>query len=247
MKNDFILIFISPLALLVALETFFFWPAFFVWSILLATIIIASSVKMIAGGRLFSPSFYLGIALPILFSVSLSAYSLLLSKRAIVQVLIISSAIFFFYYLKNINKENNERFIENISSYGGFLVVFAFFSFLYGIRTFLGVPILDLVFGGVCVSAILTAQIFWANRIKLSVSMPYLLITCLIMVQLSWSLYFLPLGHNFLGLILAICYYMTIGIIKPSLRGALSKKTVKLYLICGLSSISALLLAAKWI
>jgi hypothetical protein len=247
MKNDFILIFIAPLAVLGGLELYFFWPNLFYFGISLAVIAILVAVKRITKEKLLSGSLWLSAALPLSFIISISAYSLILANRMAVQLYIFAAAIFLFYYLKNISREGNERFLENISSYGGFLTSFLFFSFLYGIKTFLGVPILELVAASTFLVAALTAQVFWANRIKISSALPHLLIICLIMTQLSWSLYFLSLAHNFLGLILAICYYIAIGIVKPFLRGALSKKTVKLYLICGLSSITLVLLAAKWI
>lgn len=247
MGNTFVFIFLAPLALIGFFEIYFIKPDFFFWVLILVNATIVFSLKKVKGGRFFSKEFGHSLILPLLFVNSVAAYSLIVPYRLVSQILFLTSAVFIFYYFKNIGRENNERFLENISSYGGFLAVFFFFSFFYGLKAFLGTPIWILILATTILTTIAIFEVLWANRIPLQKGSVYIFLACLLIVQLAWALYFLPLSYNFLGLVLAICYYIIIGVAKPLLRGALSKKTVKLYLICGLASISAVLLAAKWL
>jgi len=64
---------------------------------------------------------------------------------------------------------------------------------------------------------------------------------------LAWAASFTSLSFYILGLILAVCYYILIGLIRFYLLGRLTRQTIKLYLIFGLSSIFLVLLTAKWI
>lgn len=247
MGNNFIFIFLAPLLILSFFEIFFFKPSFFYWALAMVNLTIVISLKKIGGRKIFSWEFWKSFILPFIFINSLAAYSLILSTKAIAHILFSADAIFIFYYLKNIGRENNERFLENISSYGGFLTVFFSLSFLYGLKSFLGIPVLFLITASIIVILLAVYEVLWANRIPLKFGGVYLFLVSLLLIQLTWVLYFLPLSYNFLGLIMAICYYIIIGIIKPFLRGALTKKTVKLYLICGLAGITAVLLSAKWL
>jgi len=64
---------------------------------------------------------------------------------------------------------------------------------------------------------------------------------------LAWSVSFLTLSYYVLGLIVAICYYVLIGLVKAYLLDNLSAKTVKWYLIFGFLALILVLLTARWI
>jgi hypothetical protein len=74
----------------------------------------------------------------------------------------------------------------------------------------------------------------------------FIIIGSLILLEMAWSISFLPLNFNIIGLILAICYYMTVGFIKYYLFDNLNKKIVKSYLLIGFGSIFILFLTARW-
>ena len=247
MKNDFIFIFLAPSTTLLLLEILSFKPNLFFWILASLSLALVFFLKKIDGHSLFSLKFWLNLILPLLFVLSIAGYSLILPSRMAAQTIFIVAAIFVFYYFKNINRENNGPFLENISSYGGFLILFFSFSLFYGLKSFLGAPMLHPIAASMILTALVVTEVFWMNRISFRSAAPYIILICLIILQLSWSLYFLSLGHNFLGLILAISYYIAIGVVKPFLRGALTRKTIKLYLICGFGAILAVLLSTKWL
>jgi len=74
-----------------------------------------------------------------------------------------------------------------------------------------------------------------------------MLLVCLVLVELAWSISFLTLSYYILGLILAICYYILIGLVRFYLLGTLDKKIAKLYLIYGFGALLIVLLTSRWI
>jgi hypothetical protein len=68
----------------------------------------------------------------------------------------------------------------------------------------------------------------------------------LILVELFWSISFLPFNYNITGLILAVCYYVIIGLVKNHLLGKLDAAKVKMYLILGGVSLFLIMLTARW-
>jgi len=75
----------------------------------------------------------------------------------------------------------------------------------------------------------------------------YILIGCLVMVELAWSISFLPFNYIVAGLILSICYYILINLIRNYLLGELNSKKVRIYLIIGLIGIVFALLTSRWL
>ena len=136
--------------------------------------------------------------------------------------------------------------IENISSYINWLTFFLLAATVYGLASFLNLPISWLVLIMISLTSLLVYQIIWANKIELMPSLPYILISCLILVELFWSISFLPFNYNISGLSLAICYYVVIGLVKNHLLLKLDAAKVKMYLILGSISLLLILSTAKW-
>jgi hypothetical protein len=247
MKKSLFFLFFTPVAVLFLYEFFCFYPKWFYLSILLIFIFLAIAIKKVVGGRFFSSDFLATLGLPLLFCLSSAAYSLMTPAMVVRQVIFVLTAIFIFLYLRNIGKEDKGVSVENIFSYASFLLVFFAFSFFYGLKVFLGIPMLYLVGLMMVLIILVLLDVFWANRIPARSSLVYVFLVSLLITQLSWSLYFLSLPYVFSGLILAIFYYIVIGIVKPFLRGSLTKKTVKVYLICGFSGIVVALFSAQWL
>ena len=96
------------------------------------------------------------------------------------------------------------------------------------------------------VSVIVIYEALWENKINFREAFVFIIIGSLILLEMAWSISFLPLNFNIIGLILAICYYMITGFIKYYLLDNLNKKIVKSYLLIGFGSIFILLLTARW-
>ena len=190
--------------------------------------------------------------MPAVMSVAVMSYSVFLSFKLIIQLLYFFNLVFLYLYLRYVyyyllNPLAYEVFsIENISSYINWLTFFLLAATVYGLASFLNLPISWLVLIMISLTSLLVYQIIWANKIELMPSLPYILISCLILVELFWSISFLPFNYNISGLSLAICYYVVIGLVKNHLLLKLDAAKVKMYLILGSISLLLILSTAKW-
>jgi hypothetical protein len=243
----YLFIFLTPLLNFFLFEAFFFRPKLFYIALIVSSLLIMLAVRKITGKKINQRDFWNFSILPLLFSGVIAAYSLIITNHPFIHLLFILNLLSSLYYLKNIYQGERSEFLENFSSYGNFLIAFFSFSAIYGLKTFLNVPIWILIIAAAAVIILIIYQIFWANGVAVKANIFFIFIACLILTQLAWALYFLPFSYNVLGLILAICYYMQIGLIKLCLSQKLTIRNIKLYLISGLSGIFLILLTAKWI
>jgi hypothetical protein len=242
----FLLIFIIPAVNFLLFELFFFRPGAFYGALALSILLIIAAVGKITGKKIKEREFWNLCILPVLFSGSIAAYSLLTANLFLVHFLFALNFFFTLYYLFNIRQNGREEFLENVSAYGNFLTAFFIFSVIYGLKDFLNAPVWILILAAAAAVALIVYQVLWANKIAAASSAAYIFLSSLVITQLAWSLYFLPFNYNALGLILAACYYMLIGLVKSSLAGKLNPKAARLYLVFGLSAIFLAMLTANW-
>ncbi|MFH1523149.1 MAG: hypothetical protein ABIE43_05035 [Patescibacteria group bacterium] len=255
MKFYRILILVTPLIILLLFEFFVIFPKAIYFLLILANLVIFFTIWVLhkhslnQGGR----KFYLSATVqPALFLTTLAFYSVLISNKIVIQSLFLANSFFIYFYLRNfyyyIFKPNyyKSQILENISSYGNFLIIFFLSSFTFGLQSFLNIPIWILITIILPIIALVIYNVMWINKINFKIGFIYILVSCLILTEISWSLSFLPLNYNISGLVLAICYYVIVGLIRYYLRGDLNKRIVKFYLSFGLISISLILLTARW-
>lgn len=192
------------------------------------------------------------LILPVAMSLAIMAYSVFISNKSIIQLLFICNLVFLYLYLRHayyylLNPSTYEIFsLENISSYINWLTFFLLSATVYGLESFLNLPISWLVLIIVSASGLLVYQLIWANKIEFKTGLSYALVSCLILTELFWSISFLPFNYNISGLSLAICYYVIIGLMKNHLLDKLDAAKVKMYLILGGTSLILVLLTTRW-
>lgn len=191
--------------------------------------------------------------LPIFFSSAIIVYSVLLDNQTAIQLLFFIDLIFLYFYLRfsyyYLIKPSGYKVssIENLSSYANFFSYFLISAALFGLQSYLSIWVWPLMVILVFTSILAIYQLFWANKIKIRESLLFIIIPSLILLELGWSISFLPLNFNIAGLILSICYYVTIGLTRLYLANDLEKDKVRLYLSLGISSILLILLTARWL
>jgi hypothetical protein len=242
----YFLIFLTPLLNFFLSEAFAFRAGLFFISLALTNIFYLVAVRVITGKKINTRDFWNFSIFPILFSSSLSIYSLLIVNHVIVHFLFVINFIFGYFYLKNIYRGEQKDFLENISSYGNLLTVFFLFSMIFGLESFLGWPIWILILCSSAAIILVIYQILWANKAKAENILAYVFLAGLILAQLCWAIYFLPFNFNTLGLLATICYYILIGFIKLSLANKLTARSIKLYLASGFIFLILILLTTKW-
>lgn len=251
--NNRLLPLLMPSLVFLLQEIYFFHPRLIYVAAVLAILLIFLVVWQFGRASKIDSQWWNYLILPALMSVAVMAYSVFISGKLIIQLLFIFNLIFLYLYSRHVyyyllNPLAYEVFsLENISSYVNWLTFFLLASTFYGLASFLNLPISWLVLIMISATALLVYQIIWANKIELRAGLPYILISCLILVELFWSISFLPFNYNIAGLALAICYYVIIGLVKNNLLLKLDAAKVKMYLILGATSLFLILLTARWV
>ena len=241
----YLFIFLTPVINFILFEAFFFRAGWFYAAVGASILFLLIAVRRITGKKITTLEFWNYSIFPIIFSGSLAAYSLLIVNHFIIHFLFVVCLVFNYFYLKNIYRGGNIVFLESISSYGNLLTVFFSFAVIYGLESFLGLPIWILVLCSAAVIMLVVYQVFWANKIKDNV-LAYAFLAALLATEIIWAIYFLPFNFNTLGLLAAICYYLMIGFIKLSLAEKLTARNIKFYLVAGSVFLILVLLTAKW-
>ncbi len=244
---------IVPVLSFLYLEIYYNFPRMiYVAIILLLLLFFFTARQFIAAGKKHEKWWSL-IILPSLFTVGLIGYTTLIYKPWVSQALILFNVVFLYLYFRSLYyfvvKEElyKKGDLENFSAYGNFLSFYFIASTVFGFQIFLNISTWKLMLVIVATVALIVYQVSWANKIDKKVGAFYILISCLILTELAWSISFLTLSYYILGLILAVAYYILIGLIRFYLLGKFDKKIVKLYLIYGFLSILIVLLTARWI
>jgi len=242
-----------PLLVFLLEEVYFFYPRLIYLIVVLAILLIFFALWQLTRLSTVDKSWWNYLILPALMTGALIAYTVFLSSQTLIQLLLIFNLVFLYVYLRHVyyyllNPLAYEVFsIENLSSYINFLTFFFLAAVAYGLQSFLNVQITALALI-MLVSAVLAVyQIIWANKIDLKTAWPFILVSCLLLVELFWSISFLPFNYNISGFCLAVSYYLIIGLVKNYLLDKLDAKKVRMYLALGLISLFLVLLTAKWL
>jgi hypothetical protein len=252
MKYNRFLPLLVPLLVFLLEEMYFFSPKLIYTAAVLASLLIFFALWQFGQASEVDSQWWNYLILPAVMSLAVMAYSVFLSHKLVIQLLFIFNLVFLYLYLRQVycyllRPLAYQVFsIENFSSYLNWLAFFLAAAAAYGLASFLNLPIVWLALAAMCLAILLIYQLVWANKIELKPAWPYVLISCLILVELFWSISFLPFNYNITGLILAVCYYVIIGLVKNHLLGKLDAAKVKMYLILGGVSLFLIMLTARW-
>jgi len=253
MKYNRLLPVFVPLAVWGLLQLFSFKPALIYISLVLQVALLFFTFLQFCRESKSSKDWWNFLILPALFTIAVTAYATLGKNRLFVQALFfLDLAVlylylrFSFYYLIR-PASYKVSAIENLSSFGSFLTFFLSAAAIYAFQSFISAPVGLLALFVMMISGLMIYQIIWVNNLKAKENLIHILVGCLVLVELAWTISFLPINYNIAGLTLAVFYYIFIGLTKHSLAGALDRTKVKQYLGFGLLSILLILLTAKWL
>lgn len=242
-----------PLLVFVLDEIYFFYPKLIYVCFVLADLLIFFAIWQFSRKSDIDKSWWNYLILPAVLSAAVMAYSVFISSGFFIQLLFVFNLVFLYLYLRYLyyyllNPSVYVIFsLENLSSYINWLAFFFLAATVYGLESFLNLPTFWLMLAMLGVTVLLVYQIIWVNKIELKIGLPFILISCLILAELAWSISFLPFNHNISGLSLAICYYVIIGLVKNHLLDKLDLKKAKMYLTVGSLSLFLILFTAKWL
>lgn len=255
MKYSRLLVLLTPVIILIFLESVIFFPSLFYSVLSLINLTVLATILYFLRRSAVTKNWgsYIGMAvLPLGFLTSIFVYSSILINKFVVQFLFFIAVSFVYFYLRNlyyylIRPDLYKSYtLKNISSLGNFFLLFFSASAIYGLQSFLNLPVWLLMIFLLFVIFLAVYQIMWVNKIEPKTAFVYILISAVVLLEIGWATSFLPLNYNVVGLALAICYYVLVGLTIPYLNNSLSRKTIKLYLIFGFLSILLVFLTARW-
>lgn len=253
MKLNRLLPLLAPLAVYGLAEIYFFHPKLIYAAAAAINLLIFFTVWRFCAASQIDRQWWNYLILPAATLTAVMAYSVFLNSKAVIQLLFVLDSVFLYFYLRYIyyyllKPGSYKAFsLENISSYISWLSFFFLSATVYGLQSFLNFPIFQLALVILAAAALISYQVVWANKIEFRKALPYLLISCLVLVELGWSIFFLPFNYNVSGLLLAICFYVTSGLTKNRLLGRLDPAKIKMYLTLGLLSLFLILATARWL
>ncbi len=244
---------IIPIVIFVLTEIFFFYPRIIYVSGVLIVLLFFFTTRQFVLASKKQEKWLDYFVLPVLFTINLILFVTMLPSSFLVQVLFLGNLVVLYLYLREIyyylmeHSAYKEHSMENFSSYVNFLSVYFLASAIYGFQSFLNTPLWLLMILLLVEICFIVYQVFWANDIDLKAGMFYIVLSCLVILEIAWAISFLTLSYYILGLMLAVCYYILIGLTRFYLQGTLSHSQVKHYLVFGFSSILVVLLTARWL
>ena len=164
----------------------------------------------------------------------------------IVTILLYHYFRFLYFYLINPSKYKKHS-LEFFSSYANFLSVYLLSSAVFGLQAFLNIPIWSLMLLILGFVILVVYEVMWINKISGPKSYFYIALVCLTIFELAWVISFLTLSYYIMGLLIAIAYYVLIGLVRFYLLNIINKKIIKTYLTLGFVSLLIVLLTAHWI
>lgn len=233
-----------------------FWPRMFWVDLVLIALLNFFAARQFA---VFSPEKehkWLPLSLlPFLFTLSVLSFSILIVNRWLLQVLILSILPVVYKYYKSLyyyifdKKNYPSNYLVNFSSYLNFVIIYFFSSAMFGLREFVNIPQIFYVLMIASVFVIIMAvyQVFWINRLAEKQNYIFIFLLAIILIEIAWVSAFLSVSFYISGLIVAICYYITIGLTRFYLQGTLTGSLARLYLTFGFLSLFLVLFTSRWL
>ena len=241
----------SPILIFILLEYFIYDYTKILYVLPIILLLIFFSVKNIKIRGDLDIKCYVFLIFPVLLEISFATYLMMEMDYLRPHYLLLGNTIVLYFYFRTLRSFfsgiDKGTSLNNITIFGNFILVFFIASSVYGLQSFLRVPVWILMIIFVLFLALIVYSVMYINKIKQNVALFYILIVCLVMLELSWSIYFLPVSYKISGLVLAIGYYMIMGLSRHHLMDTLKPRTVKLYFGFGFVSIILILLTSRWV
>jgi hypothetical protein len=249
MKYSKLLVLLTPASLFVLFQFLIFKPSWLYFVLFFCIAIFLTTAFIFLKESKQKKDQFILFLLPIFFSLSILSY-ITISSKFTNQILVVINFVFIYFLLRNFYyyffKIKNNLNFENFFSYGNLLTVFFVSASAFGIKYFLNTPTWIIILSLIPIFALILYSVVWVNKINIRDSLIFILLGVIVLTEILWTISFLPFNYNTLGLILAICYYVYIGVVRFFLKiGESEKMTIKLYLIFGFISILFIILTSK--
>ena len=222
------------------------WLVFVFLNLCLALVIVASFDKKI---NLDTVHYFLT---PILLLWSVFLFFLFLENIYVKLAIAALSGFFMFVYMEQLffyrfaPKRYQAKALENLTMYLSVVTLFFAASGLFGFYIFLHAPRYLLLLAIIVLGMALNYHLFWILKINFWESLPYIGVMALATFEFFYVMTFLPTSFAVNGAILAILYYLALGMIRYHFLDSLDSRVIKRHLIIGLVILISVIATARW-
>ncbi len=249
MKNK-VLYYIIPLLFVLLGLVFVYYPKYLIFNVVTVVLLVFFVFFKL---RYKNKEWYYFLIFPLVFQFCLYAYISIQINEMFVKFLLLCGFVVLYYYFRisidyflQPDRFNRVVFI-NIVSFGHLLSFYFLSASVFGFQSFLNTSIWQLIMFVILFLFFIILNIFWAYKINLISSIIFVLVGCVVLTEVIWSLSFLPISYYAQGLIASIIFYIIIGITKYNLLGKINRKIIKFYLTLGLFCIGLILFTSRWL
>jgi hypothetical protein len=237
---------------LLSFELFFFKPSLVVFFVLAPVIFIILGMLIPKKKFLGKGEFWRYLPDPLIFILSAVLLVLFFENKYLRHFFALGSAIYLFLYFENLffylasEQENKRENFLRMTNLMNVVTIFFLAAGLYGVKTFLQLPIIWLAAGFFFFTAWLFYGTMWiVRKTRLRENAAYILSLALICAEIFLAVSFLPLGFYTSGAISGIVYYCISGVLINFLdKGAAPWRR---YLTIGGILLLLVLLTARWV
>jgi len=190
--------------------------------------------------------------LPIIFTISALSYALIISNASVVLAIVVLAYIILVVYWRLIFVYVFRHFsyrpfsLERLFYYLSFISIFFFSAAAYGIKTFLDVPLWQLIGVILLFQIILTYLWSWVHKIDLTIVWPYSIALIVMIIELFIVVSLLSLNFNISGFVIASSWHGLSFLITEHLGGRLTHQRSRFIISLIIIIWLAVLITARW-
>jgi len=255
MKNKHFYVWAAPIAVFVIIEAleYFHWRNLWgIYALLLAAVIaVVWSVIGIAGIKK-TAEFFLIVTTPVFLAIGTFLFLLFLESWWLPQIIALFTSIMIGIYLENIylRRYNPEKYQEyslaNISSFMNLFLFYEISAALFGFIVFLRFEVWAASLIIIAIAFFITHQNLWIVSPDFTKNWLYIIIVPFVAGELFWVMNFLPSSIYVNAFILAVMYYIVMGLAKNQVLRIINRRIFFRYAYIGGISLVVVLATAKW-
>lgn len=232
------------------LEVFLFKPALWLYAMIAVTAFIVLGALIPKRKYSSRREFLHYIFNPLIFAWSAFLLLLFFENQYFRHLFVLGVAVYLFFYFENLfyylifEKEKNTDNFLRMTNLMNVVSIFFLATGLYGVKTFIQLPIWPLAGAFFIFSGALIYGVLGIVKPAFRDIMFDVIVLSLIIMEFFTVLSFLPIGFYAGGAILGIIYYILAGIVISFLKNA--SAPYKRYIIVGGILLGIVILTAKW-
>jgi len=241
-----------PVLAFIGLQFLAIQTAWFYYLLIFCNLIIFSLYYFAQAAKITKDWFKV-LALPLLFLNSTILYSSILTNNSLIQLIYLFFLLALFIYLRNLYiyffkpLKYKSQSLENANFLISFIVIFYSVGGILSLKNFIDLDLWQIIIPISIILFLMLFQLFWFYKIKFKNNLFFSIIIAFTLTEIVLASTYLPHTYSIIGLIIAILFYVSVGLSLLELTYKLTRKQVKIYLSLSIISLLLIFLSSSWI